>query len=384
MGKDQGLDGVSPYQKMLCAALCLAMPWRATANPLHPVVTQGSATFTTQGPQLTVHTTGNAVINWSSFNIGAGQSTVFLEPSATSVVWNHITDPNPTQILGHLDANGYIVLQNQSGFYIGGNAVINAVGLVMTTTPVVPLNVFGGGAWEFTAPPPTASIINYGEINAGPAGSVFLISHDIENHGSITAPGGSIGLCAGEKVLMSDRADGRGVSATVTLPQGSVDNSGKLIADAGTIALNAQVVNQGGLVQANSVREQNGVIEVVASGSVNLEAGSTITAKGDAQGASPGGQVTIKSGQTFTDTAASVIDVSGGAQGGNGGQIEISASQINAINSQINGHADDGWTGGTLMIDPVNITLSATGSTASPPEARSVGGDSPSGDDVDN
>jgi hypothetical protein len=32
------------------------------------------------------------------------------------------------QILGHLDANGYVVLQNQSGFYIGGNAVINAAG----------------------------------------------------------------------------------------------------------------------------------------------------------------------------------------------------------------------------------------------------------------
>ena len=133
----------------------------AAANPSKPVVTQGSATFSSQGSQLTIQTTGNAVINWSSFNIGAGQSTVFIEPSSTSVVWNHITDPNPTQILGHLDANGYVVLQNQSGFYIGGNAVINAAGLVMTTTHAIPLDVFGGGAWDFTAPPPTASIINY-------------------------------------------------------------------------------------------------------------------------------------------------------------------------------------------------------------------------------
>jgi trimeric autotransporter adhesin len=354
----------------LCVALVLALPgvlsqWPAAANPSHPVVKQGSATISTTGSQLTIKTTGNAVINWSSFNIGAGQSTVFIEPTATSVVWNHITDPNPTQILGQLDANGYIVLQNQSGFYIGGNAVINAVGLLMTTTPTVPLDVFGSGAWDFTAPPPTASIINYGEINAGPAGSVFLISHDIENHGSITAPGGNIGLCAGEQVLMSTRADGRGFSAEVTLPQGSVDNSGKLIADAGTIALNAQVVNQGGLIQANSVQEHNGVIEVVASDSVTLGAGSTISAKGDTQGVSSGGQVTIKSGNTFSDTATSAIDVSGGAQGGAGGQFEISAPQINSIQSQINGGAAAGWAGGKLIIDPVNITLSASGSTAS-------------------
>jgi filamentous hemagglutinin family protein len=352
------------YLMFFLALSALLSPWPLAANPSHPVVTQGSATISTQGSQLTIHTGGNTVINWSSFNIGVGQSTVFIEPSATSVVWNHISDPNPTQILGHLDANGFVILQNQSGFYVGGNAVINAAGLVMTTTRAVPLDVFGGGSWDFTAPPPTASIINYGEINAGPAGSVFLISHDIENNGMITAPGGSIGLCAGEKVLVSNRADGRGFSAEVTLPQGSVDNAGKLIADAGTIALNAQVVNQGGLIQANSVREQNGVIEIVASDSVTLGAGSTILARGDTQGSSSGGQVVIKSGNTFSDTATSVVDVSGGTQGGAGGQVEISATQINSIQSQINGHADAGWAGGKLIIDPVNITLSASGSTA--------------------
>jgi filamentous hemagglutinin family protein len=335
--------------------------WHVAANPSHPVVTQGSASFSTQGPQLTIHTGNDALINWSSFNIGAGETTTFVQPSATSVVWNHISDPNPTQILGHLDANGYVVLQNQSGFYIGGNAVVNAAGLLMTTTPAVPVDVFGGGSWSFTAPPPTASIINYGEINAGPAGSVFLISHDIQNNGVITAPGGNIGLCAGEQVLMSTRADGRGLSATVTLPEGSVNNSGKLIADAGTIALNAQVVNQGGLIQANSVRNQDGVIEIVASDSVNLGEGSTISAKGDTQGPSAGGQVTIKSGNTFSDTVSSVIDVSGGTQGGNGGQVEISAAQISSIQSHIDGLADQGWVGGRMTIDPANIVIAASG-----------------------
>lgn len=333
------------------------------ANPLNPVVGRGSASFSTQGPNLTIHTSANTLINWASFNIGAGETTTFIQPSSTSVVWNHISDPNPTQILGHLDANGYVVLQNQAGFYVGGNAVINAAGVLMTTTPVVPHDVFDGGPWQFSAPPPTASIINYGEINAGPAGSVFLISHDVDNEGTINAPGGNIGLCAGEKVMVSTRADGRGFSADVTLPQGSVDNNGKLTADAGTIALNAQVVNQGGLIQANSVRDDNGVIEIVASDSVNLWANSTISAQGDTQGVSAGGQVTIKGGKTFTDTPTSVINVSGGAQGGNGGKVEVSAAEISAIQSQIDGHAGEGWVGGHMTIDPANITI-ASGSAS--------------------
>jgi filamentous hemagglutinin family protein len=353
----------------LRAALALAgvlSQWPVAANPSHPVVAQGSASFSSQGTQLTIHTTGNAVINWSSFNIGANQTTTFIEPSSSSVVWNHISDPNPTQILGHLDANGYVVLQNQSGFYIGGNAVINAAGLVMTTTPAIPLDVFGGGSWQFTAPPPTARIINYGEINAGPAGSVFLISHDIENHGDITAPGGSIGLCAGEQVLMSTRADGRGFSAAVTLPQGSVDNSGRLIADAGTIALNAQVVNQGGLIQANSVREQNGTIELVAADQLNLGPNSQILAHGDDSApGSPGGSVTLKSGNTFADSVGSRIITTGGAQGGNGGNVEICAPNILSLNSSMDASAQPGSTAGQLFLDPKNITLIATGTTAS-------------------
>jgi filamentous hemagglutinin family protein len=359
-----GRFGRCPAAVLVWTFCALLAPWPLAANPSHPVVKQGSATFSTKGSQLTITTTANSVINWSSFNIGAGQTTLFIEPSSTSVVWNHISDPNPTQILGHLDANGYVVLQSQSGFFIGGNAVINAAGLLMTTTPAVPKDVFGAGSWDFTAPPPSAKIINYGEINAGPAGSVFLISHDIENSGTINAPGGNIGLCAGRHVLISTRADGRGFSSEVTLPEGSVDNSGRLIADAGTITLNAQVVNQGGLIQANSVQERNGVIEVVASDSVTLDASSTISAAGDSQGVSQGGQITIKGGKSFADAAGSVINVSGGAQGGAGGKVEISAPQINAIHSQINGQAQSGWSGGDLMIDPQNITLISSGSTA--------------------
>ena len=129
--------------------------------------------------------------------------------------------------------------------------------------------------------PPLASIVNYGQIQVGGGKSLFLIAENIENHGQLDAPGGNIGLYAGEKVLVSDRPDGRGLSATVKVPKGSVNNFGQITADAGTIALQAQVVNQNGIIQADSVQNQNGVIELVASDQLNLGANSQIIANGD-------------------------------------------------------------------------------------------------------
>ena len=337
----------------------------ACANPTGGIVAQGAASFSTSGSQMTINqTSANAYINWQSFNIGAGQTTTFVQPSSTSVAWNQINDVNPSQILGNLNANGYVVLQNQSGFVVGGQASITTHGLIMTTAPIPMPDLASGGAWSFSAPPPTAKIINYGQINVAGGGSAFLIASDIENHGTISAPGGKVGLYAGETVLVSTSPDGRGLSAAVTLPQGSIDNEGKLIADAGSIALQAKTVNQDGLIQANSVRNVNGTIELVASDTVALGAGSTISAQGDVQGTSSGGTVTIKSDNNFSDQAGSTISIAGGAQGGNGGRLEISALSLGGVKSQINGRGADGFSGGALTIDPTTITLDSAQETA--------------------
>src|SRR5262249_19524655 len=79
--------------------------WHVQANPVGPTVTQGKASFSSQGPQLTIQTSDRAFINWQSFNIGVGQTTTFIQPSSSSLVWNQINDSNPSQILGNLNAN---------------------------------------------------------------------------------------------------------------------------------------------------------------------------------------------------------------------------------------------------------------------------------------
>jgi filamentous hemagglutinin family protein len=338
------------FLALLTPLLC---PSHATANPTGGTVSQGAATFSTSGSQLTIKTAANTFINWSSFNIAAGETTTFVEPTATSVVWNQINSGSPSQILGNLNANGYVVLQNQSGFYIGGQATLTTRGLLMTTAPVSAATLSSGDPWTFNAPPPTASIINYGQINVTGGGSAFLLADNIENQGAISAPSGKIGLYAGEQVLVSMSPDGRGLSAQVTLPQGSVDNEGRLIADGGAIAAQAQTVNQNGLVQANSVQSINGVIELVASDSLTLGASSDLEAHGDTStantAASPGGFVVLQSGNTYADTPTSIINVSG-QNGGQDGIVEIIGTGI--VQSQIGNNF-------ATLINPVDITLSA-------------------------
>ena len=332
----------------------------ALANPEGMTVTRGTVSALSLGSQLNLSASHNAVINWQSFNIRAGETTTFQQPSAASIVWNRILDQNPTQVFGHLNANGYVVLFNQNGFYFGPNSVVNVGGLLVSTAPVT-MPDGGGGLWNFNGPPPVASIINYGEIKVRNGGSLFLVAEQIENHGVLSAPAGTLGLYAGKKLLVSESPDGRGISVNVELPEGSVDNTGKLIADAGTIALHARVVNQGGLIQADSARERNGVIELVASEEVKLGPNSVLQAKGDASNVSAGGNILVKSGQKFIDVAGSLIDVRGGAAGGNGGQVEVSAPEMATLNSQFLGSAQSGFAGARLTLDPTDIVLGTSG-----------------------
>jgi filamentous hemagglutinin family protein len=348
------------------------VPLCALANPTGMTVASGTATASQNGSRLTITASQNAFLNWQSFNIAAGETTVFQQPSAQSVVWNRINDPNPSQIFGSLQANGIVVLMNSAGFYFGPNSYVKTGGLIVSTANCLPPQN-PGGAWQFNGPPPLSTIANFGKIDIGGGGPAYLIAENVLNYGSINAPGGDVRLAAGQRVVLSERPDGRGLSMQVNLPEGSVDNEGHITADAGTIAMNARTVNQDGFVQANSVRDANGTIELVAADKLNLGANSQISASGDTSaggssglpshsGASAGGSVTLQSGNLFSDAVGSRIDVNGGSRGGNGGNVEISAPNILSLNSAINARAQAGWTAGKLLLDPDYIILDSSGS----------------------
>jgi filamentous hemagglutinin family protein len=349
----------------------------ADANPQGMQVVSGAATAAPKGPVLTLNVSDRALLTWKSFNIAPGEKTVFNQPSPASIVWNQVLDANPSRIFGGIQANGIVVLANEHGFWFGPDSVIKAASFVATTASSPPPDFASSGGWNLNIPPPSASIINYGQIESAQGGSIFLVAEKVENHGVLTAPDGTLGLYAGKEVLVSQRPDGRGLSAKVTLPEGSVDNRGKLIADAGTIAMHAQVVNQNGLAQANALRERNGVIELYASDSVTLGPGSETLARGDSSAVSNGGKITIKSDGSYQDDATAVVSASASPKGGNGGNIDISASYLPSIQAQVDAGASPGFSAGSLTIDPDTITITDSGTGTS--SAGSIGaGDPPS------
>src|SRR5215471_7171305 len=135
----------------------------ALANPLGGTVVGGGATINGQGSaSVTVNqSTERAIINWNTFNIGAGETTRFNQPDASAVVLNRVTGGlGPSQIFGTLSANGNVFVINRDGILFGPSAVINTGGFLATTSDIKNSD-FMAGRYNFNIPGrPDASIVN--------------------------------------------------------------------------------------------------------------------------------------------------------------------------------------------------------------------------------
>ena len=85
---------------MLATAFAV-LPHPAQAQPSGAQTVAGQATLHQQGNRLLVTTqnapgTQHSAINWQSFNVPAGSTTWFQQPSATSTSINRVVAPNPT------------------------------------------------------------------------------------------------------------------------------------------------------------------------------------------------------------------------------------------------------------------------------------------------
>ncbi|BCA54916.1 hypothetical protein W02_20560 [Nitrospira sp. KM1] len=329
----------------------------AGANPVNPNVVAGQAAISGLGTShVTVQQASQrAIINWQQFNIAPNEVTQFVQPNANAIALNRIFDQNPSQIFGKLQANGQVILMNQNGIIFGPNAQVNAAGFVASSLHMSDANflrghyLFEGGGLE-------GMVKNAGAIHA-PNG-IYLLAPNVENSGVLTSPGGNVVLGAGKTAYLSNRPDGRGFLAEITAPVGQAVNLKQIVADGGQVTLAGRVVNQAGLIQANTVRERNGKIELLASEAVTLRDGSRTIARGDMAGVSQGGTIEaiadLKTGTASFEKGA-VVDVSGGKLGGDGGFAEVSAASVK-LGGQFLGNTATGFRGGRFLIDPTVAT----------------------------
>jgi filamentous hemagglutinin family protein len=97
-------------------------PVRPDSLPQNGQVTAGSASLAKSGPAdaptLTVNQTSQrAAISWSSFDLGSNATMTFNQPDASSVALNRVQSSDPSQIFGHMTANGQVYLVNPNGVY---------------------------------------------------------------------------------------------------------------------------------------------------------------------------------------------------------------------------------------------------------------------------
>ena len=210
--------------------LMLAVPLFAApalANPLGSTVTSGAASVTTASGKTQINQTSEGVvIDWSSFNIGSGQTTQFVQPNAQAIAVNRIGGAAPSQIFGTLDANGRVVLINGNGMLFGKGSQVNVGSLVATSSGGPDANLLSGKFSQ--AGSQNASIVNQGRIVAGQGGYVDLVAPSVTNGGTVTAKLGTVTLGGANAFTVDLAGDGLVSFAAQGVGPGNVTNTGAL------------------------------------------------------------------------------------------------------------------------------------------------------------
>ena len=288
-------------------------------------VGSGAATLSQGGNTLNVNQSSqNAVFNWQSFNISADGTVNFNQPDATSVALNRIFQADPSRIQGALNANGQVYLINQNGILFGSGARVNVGGLIASTLNVTPeaagglLNAIRESKPAFAADADTNGSIKIESgavLNAAEGGQLMVLSKNIENAGSLSAPGGQVILAAGDSVYLyaSDDTNLRGLLVEVG-QGGTVTNTaqGDIASARGNVTLIGSLVNQSGRVSATTSVRQNGSIRLLARDDAAVHTSGDIRTAGARRGGTlelgEGSVTEISLEQDPEETAVDVTD----------------------------------------------------------------------------
>ncbi|MBK7262569.1 MAG: filamentous hemagglutinin N-terminal domain-containing protein [Rubrivivax sp.] len=311
----------------LALAVALALggtsPWvLAQALPSGASVVQGQASIVTQGQQMTISNSANAVLNWQSFSIGAGSSVRFEQPSASSQVLNRVLGRDATQIAGRLSSNGGVWLVNPFGVMFGPGARVDVANLVASTLNISDAD-WQARRYSLLGGPGAGAVTNQGEIRTTLGGHVLLVggSVGVRNEGLIEADGGQVMLAAGASVDLADSSTPQ-VAVRLTAPAGEAMNLGRILAAGGRVDLQAAMVNQQGIVRADQLAGGvGGKVNLVATEQLSLAAGSRTSADGGR-----GGEVVLQAATTLVAGA-----VSAEGRQGQGGSVKILGERVGLL-----------------------------------------------------
>ncbi|WP_322963859.1 YDG domain-containing protein [Sphingomonas fuzhouensis] len=298
-------------------------------------VVGGQATISGQGTSQTTitQTSDRAIVNWDRFSLRDGDMAVFQQPDAKSITVNRVAGSDPSTILGSIKANGQVVLINRNGVLFGKGSQVDTAGLIVSTHDIDAKGFMRGDSLlRFSdGGNDQAEIVVEGRITIRDAGMAAFVAPHVRNSGLIMADMGRVSLAAGKGFGIDLYGDGlvrfaASDAITDTLKDASgkpikalVENDGTIAAQGGKILLSAAAardvvnasVNVSGIVRADSVSAQGGVITLSGPGGIGTETGSVISAAG-----ASGGSVTITGGSVglggLIDASSTGVKQTGG------------------------------------------------------------------------
>jgi filamentous hemagglutinin family protein len=320
---------------VVLASPALAQPAPA-ARPTGGTVVGGTASISQSATITQIdQTSERAAINWKGFDVGSQHSVTFNQPSASAVALNRVTGPDPSQIAGRIDANGQVVLINQSGVNFYKGAQVNTAGLIVSTANATDEKFMQGGPLRLDQPgKPNAKIDNQGNITIRQAGLAALVAPQVANSGTISAKLGQVVLAGAQTATIDLYGDGLlsldvgsqvkqvPVDAAGKQATALVTNRGVIVADGGTVRLTAaaadgvvqNLVQAGGKIRAATVGDHAGTIALNGvGGSIVVE--GQLGAPGAAPG-TKGGDIEIVSTGNVGVASTARISASGKAGGG--------------------------------------------------------------------
>lgn len=304
------------------ASVALLAGAPALALPAGGVVTAstspGATTITPSSSGLTINQTNQrAFIDWASFNIAAGETVTFNQPSAAAIAFNRVPVGQPATIAGTLTANGAVWMFTPGGLTVGATGVVNTASFVATLAS----RPQGSEQNALTTnsivnPGPAASssaaitIASGGVVRAN-SGFVGLVGKTINQNGSVTSSGATSYLVSdgggftfttqgGALVLAGPAAVGA-TGAQVQLNHGGTTQAGSYIhiftPGAGLLTSGLRsAINLTGVLQANGAllaNETNGLLGPVG---VLITAGGFATTPGRIGVDTSLGQISATSG----------------------------------------------------------------------------------------
>ncbi len=316
--------------------LLFALPLHA-ALPTGGQVVGGQGSISSAGNTLTVNQNSqNLAINWQDFSIAEGHTVNFVQPNAQAAALNRITGNNVSDIRGAINANGRVFLVNPNGVMFSSTAKVD-VGALVASSLDISTSDFMAGNYSFSGSSSNA-IINQGNITVAAGGYVAMIAARIINTGTINTPQGSTLMGAGSKVTL-DLGGPVKIEVQEALLATYIEQGGAIKADGGLVYLTAKAADE----LASSSINHTGITE---ARTLTSGADGRIMLMGDMEH----GQLQV----------AGTLDASA-PNGGDGGFIETSAAHVDITDDVfVTTKASSGRTG-EWLIDPVDITIAATG-----------------------